>query len=136
MPDRDQPSGRDENGLLWVDGRVVSRFSNHPDPSPKRVFAEELDVATPTPGPCSASSLQNALQDRAALKPFLHLCNTFAEFHAASFASCLLDVPNGDTPTPEQKRATKLVEQLYFELCASLADFFNSLPPECGRERG
>jgi hypothetical protein len=60
---------------------------------------------------------------------FYHLCNAFAEYHCTHFAQCLND-ENHDPPTVEQEHTRKLLGQIEFEVCASLADLLNHFAPD------
>jgi|APCry1669189000_1035189.scaffolds.fasta_scaffold60748_3 hypothetical protein len=123
MAHKKRPNGRDERGTLWIDGRCTPGFVTGD-------VTTWPDMTTSTPGPWTAAAIKAALQNDKTHKAFLHLCNTFAEHHQASFASCLLDVDDSLPLTDEQEQTLKICDDLHFELCASLADFLNLLGAE------
>lgn len=125
--DEKRPNGRDLSGMLWVDGKYVPRFL------PSDGEWECLTMSTP--GAWTAAGIRAALDKEQSHKAFLHLCNTFAEHHAACFAGGLPECDEWGLPcegnakpaNATQAEAVRLVEQLRFETFAALADFLNLL---------
>jgi hypothetical protein len=120
MQRKQRPNGRDEKGILWIDGRCTSCLVTGD-------MATWPDMTTSAPGPWTAAAIKAALDDEKTFKAFLHLCNTFAEHHLAAFASCLMDSDDSRPSSDEREQTLKLIEQIRFEICASLADFLNLL---------
>jgi hypothetical protein len=113
---KQQPNGRNERGFLWIDGSCVPKLATgEPD--------NWQDLSTSTPGACSAAIIEKALESAVHFKAFLHMVNSFAEYHKASFA---MDLDLGTAG--DHERAVALLEQLRFESYASLSDFVNLLP--------